>query len=58
MGDRDVLVTAQIDDQLVKVMTGIDAPIKAGADLWLQPVASKLRWFDPASGHELAGQHR
>ncbi|MDQ3540690.1 MAG: ABC transporter ATP-binding protein [Chloroflexota bacterium] len=50
-----VLVTAQIEDQLVKVMTGIDAPIKAGDDLWLQPVASKLRWFDPASGQEIAG---
>ena len=49
-----VLVTARIEDQLVKVMTGIDAQIKAGDDLWLQPVTSKLRWFDPASGQEIA----
>jgi multiple sugar transport system ATP-binding protein len=50
-----VLVTAQIEDQLVKVMTGIDAPIKAGDDLWLRPITTKLRWFDPASGQEIAG---
>jgi ABC-type sugar transport system ATPase subunit len=50
-----VLVTAKIADQLVKVMTGIDAPIKAGDDLWLRPITTKLRWFDPASGQEIAG---
>jgi len=48
-----VLVTARIADQLVKVMTGVDAPISAGDDLWLRPIANKLRWFDPASGEEI-----
>jgi len=51
-----VLVTARVADQLVKVMTGVDAPIAAGDDLWLQPVAGKLRWFDPASGDEIASE--
>ncbi len=49
-----VLVTARVGDQLVKVMAGIDAPIRAEDDLWLQPAAPKLRWFDPASGQEIA----
>lgn len=36
------------------VQSSASTPIAAGDDLWLRPVASKLRWFDPASGQEIA----
>jgi multiple sugar transport system ATP-binding protein len=49
-----LLVTGDVDGQLVKVLVRADAPIKSGDALLLRPEPDKLRWFDPESGHEIA----
>jgi multiple sugar transport system ATP-binding protein len=45
-----MLVTAQVGDQPIKVLVRADAPIGAGDELWLRPEADKVRWFDVESG--------
>jgi multiple sugar transport system ATP-binding protein len=45
----NLLITAIVGDQRVKVLTRTDFPIQAGGELWLQPEWDKLRWFDPAT---------
>lgn len=42
-----MLVTAQVGDQPIKVLVRADAPIGPGEDLWLRPESDKVRWFDP-----------
>jgi multiple sugar transport system ATP-binding protein len=42
-----LLVTAQVGDQPIKVLVRADAPIGAGDELWLRPEPEKVRWFDP-----------
>ena len=42
-----LLVTAQVGDQPIKVLVRADAPIGAGDELWLSPEPEKVRWFDP-----------
>jgi multiple sugar transport system ATP-binding protein len=42
-----MLVTARVGDQPIKVLVRADAPIGPNEDLWLRPEADKVRWFDP-----------
>ena len=49
-----MLVTGEVDGQLVKVQVRADAPIRPGDALLLRPEPGKLRWFDPDSGAEIA----
>ena len=42
-----LLVTAQVGDQPIKVLVRADAPIGPGDELWLRPEPDKVRWFDP-----------
>ena len=50
----NLLVTAVIGDQRVKVLTRTDFPVQAGGNIWLQPEWDKLRWFDPETRAEIA----
>ena len=50
-----LLITAVVGDERLKVQTRTDFPAAPGAPLWLRLDSAKLRWFDPATGRELAG---
>ncbi len=50
----NLLVTAVVGDQRIKVLTRTDFPIETNGALWLQPEWDKLRWFDPATHREIA----
>jgi len=52
----NLLITAVIGDQRVKVLTRTDFPIETNGALWLQPEWDKLRWFDPATHREIASE--
>ncbi len=52
----NLLVTAVVGDQRVKVLTRTDFPIETNGALWLQPEWDKLRWFDPATHREIAAK--
>ena len=47
------LVTVTIADQALKVLTASDFAINENADLWIRPVAEKIRWFHPVSQEEI-----
>lgn len=49
-----LLVTAQVEGQPIKVLVRADAPIGPGDDLWLRPEPEKVRWFDPGTGDAIA----
>jgi multiple sugar transport system ATP-binding protein len=48
-----LLVTASVDNQVVKVVTRTDFPARPGADIWLEPEPDKLRWLRAADGMAL-----
>ena len=52
----NMLITAVVGDQRVKVLTRTDFPIETNGTLWLQPEWDKLRWFDPTTHQEIAAQ--
>jgi len=45
-----LLLTTQLGDQLLKVVTPADFPISLNQSLWLKPDLTKLRWLDAESG--------
>jgi multiple sugar transport system ATP-binding protein len=45
-----LLLTTQIGDQSLKVVTPVDYPISPDQPLWLRPDLKKLRWLDAESG--------
>jgi multiple sugar transport system ATP-binding protein len=49
-----MLVTAQVGDQPIKVLVRADAPIGPGDDLWLRPEPDKVRWFDVESRNAIS----
>jgi multiple sugar transport system ATP-binding protein len=49
-----LLVTAQVGDQPIKVLVRADAPIGPGDDLWLRPEPDKVRWFDVESRNSIS----
>ncbi|MCA1666901.1 MAG: ABC transporter ATP-binding protein [Thermomicrobia bacterium] len=52
----NLLVTAVVGDQRIKVLTRTDFAVQTGGDLWLQPEWDKLRWFDPQTQKEIAAE--
>ncbi len=52
----NLLITAVVGDQRIKVLTRTDFPIETNGALWLQPEWDKLRWFDPATHREIASK--
>jgi multiple sugar transport system ATP-binding protein len=48
-----LLVTANVEGQVVKVITRTDFPVSPGAPIWLQPEADKVRWLRAADGTSL-----
>jgi len=49
----NLLITAVVGDQRIKVLTRTDFPIETNGALWLQPEWDKLRWFDPETHREI-----
>ncbi len=52
----NLLVTALVGDQRIKVLTRTDFAVKTGGEIWLQPEWDKLRWFDPETQKEIAAE--
>jgi multiple sugar transport system ATP-binding protein len=52
----NLLITAVVGDQRIKVLTRTDFAVQTGGDLWLQPEWDKLRWFDPETQKEIAAE--
>ena len=52
----NLLVTAVVGDQRIKVLTRTDFAVQTGGDIWLQPEWDKLRWFDPETQKEIAAE--
>lgn len=52
----NLLITALVGDQRIKVLTRNDFAVRTGGDLWLQPEWDKLRWFDPETQKEIAAE--
>ncbi|MDQ2786787.1 MAG: ATP-binding cassette domain-containing protein, partial [Chloroflexota bacterium] len=52
----NLLITAVVGDQRVKVLTRTDFPIETNGALWLQPEWDKLRWFDPETHREITSK--
>jgi multiple sugar transport system ATP-binding protein len=48
-----LLLTMQLGNQSLKVVTPVDFPAAPDAQLWLYPDPDKLRWMDPDSGAAL-----
>ncbi len=49
-----LLVTAIVGDQRLKIQARTDFPAQPDTPLWLRPEPDKLRWYDPATGQEIA----
>ncbi|HYY87285.1 MAG TPA: ABC transporter ATP-binding protein [Chloroflexota bacterium] len=45
-----LLLTTDVEGQVVKVVTRTDFPARAGQPIWLQPEPDKLRWLRSADG--------
>lgn len=48
-----LLLTTQLGDQSIKVVTPVDLDVKPGQQLWLAPDLNKMRWLDAESGNSL-----
>ena len=48
-----ILLTVKMGDAIVKVNAHTDSDIQPGQDIWLRPIAEKIRWFDQKSGKEI-----
>ena len=48
-----LLLTCSVGSQTVKLLTATDFPAEEDKPLWIRPVTTKLRWFDPDTGAEL-----
>jgi multiple sugar transport system ATP-binding protein len=53
-----LLLTANVEGQMLKVVTRTDFPARAGQTIWLIPEPDKLRWLRSADGLALDGQSR
>ncbi|MGH2734554.1 MAG: ABC transporter ATP-binding protein, partial [Actinomycetota bacterium] len=53
-----LLVTVTVEGSVVKVLTDNDFRADVGRELWLEPVAEKVRWFDPESGRDVEAADR
>jgi len=49
----NLLITALVGEQRLKLLTRTDFPAQTGGPLWLRPEADKLRWFDPETSAEI-----
>ncbi len=49
----NLLITALIGEQRLKLLTHTDFPATVGGQLWLRPELDKLRWFDPDTREEI-----
>jgi multiple sugar transport system ATP-binding protein len=49
-----LLLTTDVEGQLIKVVTRTDFPARAGQPVWLQPEPEKLRWLRSTDGAALA----
>ena len=49
----NLLITALVGDQRLKLLTHTDFPATVGGELWLRPELDKLRWFDPETREEI-----
>ncbi|HEV2106784.1 MAG TPA: ABC transporter ATP-binding protein [Thermomicrobiales bacterium] len=49
-----LLVTALVGDQRIKLLTHPDFPARANCPIWIRPEPDKLRWFDIESHQEIA----
>ncbi len=45
-----ILLTAQVNEQRVKVNTHADTRFSVGERIWLKPVVEKIRWMDAETG--------
>jgi multiple sugar transport system ATP-binding protein len=45
-----LLLTADVEGQMIKVVTRTDFPARPGATIWLQPEPDKLRWLRASDG--------
>jgi multiple sugar transport system ATP-binding protein len=52
----NLLVTAIVGEQRIKVLTRTDFAVQTGGAIWLQPEWDKLRWFDPETQKEVAAE--
>ncbi|GAA4537802.1 ABC transporter ATP-binding protein [Pseudonocardia xishanensis] len=48
-----LLVTAAVGEEDVKILTPTDFPAADGAELWLHAAPERVRWFDPATERAL-----
>jgi multiple sugar transport system ATP-binding protein len=48
-----LLLTGEVEGQLLRAIAPPDAPIAAGARIGLRPDPARLSWFDPADGKRL-----
>jgi multiple sugar transport system ATP-binding protein len=51
-----LLLTADVEGQVLKVVTRTDFPVRAGQTIWLTPEANKLRWLRSSDGLALDGR--
>src|SRR5919202_249275 len=49
-----LLLTTDVEGQLIKVVTRTDFPARPGQPIWLQPEPDKLRWLRSTDGAALA----
>jgi multiple sugar transport system ATP-binding protein len=49
-----LLLTTDVEGQLIKVVTRTDFPARPGQPIWLQPEPDKLRWLRSSDGAALA----
>ena len=50
-----LLLTADVEGQILKVVTRTDFPVRAGQTIWLTPESDKLRWLRSTDGLALNG---
>ena len=48
-----LLITALVGDQRIKLLTHPDFPARANSPIWIRPEDDKLRWYDAESHQEI-----
>jgi multiple sugar transport system ATP-binding protein len=53
LGSQNLFTVRLLSGETVKLSTRPDLYLEAGSQVWLEPIAAKTVWFDPASGKPL-----